>query len=334
MFTCTVMENEHFSRRKILPAFELRDKILSGGSVEFGEALSLYDEPLEDLCAAADEIRNSFCQKNFDLCAVISVKGGRCTENCRFCPQASCSKAQIKEFELLSADEIMDRAKKLDELGISHVCLVSSGRRLSKKDIRSLCDVVRAIRKDLSVKPCASLGLIDEEDCRNLKEAGLIRLHNNLETSETHFMEVCTSHTYKEKLDLLEAAKKAGLELCCGGLLGIEENRRDRIEFAFTIKKYAPESVPLNLLYPSKGSAMEDAERLSYEEIQKTFAIFRFIFPKSELRLAAGRDLLEDTGEKCFLSGGNAAITGDCLTVKGISASEDIENIERIISEI
>ncbi len=310
---------------------ELEHRILSGNSISFDEAMALYDMPLEDLKKAADEIRDHFCHDHFDTCGVISVKGGRCSEDCRFCPQSIVSHASAKQFALLPKDEIIRQAQALDDLGVSHVCLVSSGRRLSKPDISRLCESIAQIRSAMQILPCASLGLIDAEDCRVLKEAGLVRLHNNLESSEAHFKTVCTSHLYQEKLSLLKAAKDAGLELCSGGLIGIGESRADRIRMALTLQQFQPESIPINLLYPSVGSAMEHMAPLPYEEILRTFAVFRFLFPKSEIRLAAGRDLLSDTGLECFVSGSNAAITGDCLTVKGISAKEDKEQIRTLI---
>ena len=309
----------------------LKKKVMSGKEIDYDEAMTLYEIDAAKLKEAADEIRAFFCKDHFDTCGIISIKGGRCSENCRFCPQSSVSHTVVEQFDLLSKDQIIAKAKLLDEEGVGHVCLVSSGRRLSKKNIFTLCESIREIRNTMRIIPCASLGLIDEEDCRSLKEAGLVRLHNNLESSEEYFKTVCTSHRYEEKLKLLEAAKAAGLEICSGGLIGIGENRSDRIKMAMNIRKYKPESVPVNLLYPSKGSAMEDMQPLDAEEITKTFAVFRFIFPTSEVRLAAGRDLLEDTGLSCFKSGGNAAITGDCLTVKGISISEDKKQIGDLI---
>ena len=306
----------------------LKEKVLENYDILEEEAMSLYEMPLEDLQQAANEIRDYFCKDHFDTCGIISVKGGRCSEDCRFCPQSSISHSKVEQFDLLPVEEIIRQAQTLDEQGVGHVCLVSSGRRLSKKNISLLCESIRKIRETMKILPCASLGLIDEEDCRLLKEAGLVRLHNNLETSEEYFNQVCSTHQYDEKLKLLKAARSAGLQLCSGGLIGIGESRSDRIKMAMNIRDFLPESVPINLLYPSKGSAMEDMKPLSYEEIQKTFAVFRFIFPKSEVRLAAGRDLLADTGIECFRTGGNAAITGDCLTVKGISTGEDLKRID------
>ena len=264
------------------------------------------------------------------MCAILSVKGGRCSENCKFCAQSSCSKADIPSFEIRDRDYVVADAKKLDGLGISHYCQVSSGRKLSKKEITQICDNVRGLVKETGFSPCVSLGLLDKEDLKLLKEAGVKRVHNNIETSPEYFKKICTSHTTDEKIEVMKAVHEAGLELCSGGLFGIGETWEDRIDMAFALTKVHPESIPINMLKPIKGTPMEGTALLSKDEVRRIVAIFKFILPESSIRFAAGRDILDDTGICCFKGGSNATITGNMLTVKGISVEEDLKTIESL----
>lgn len=312
-------------------SFELMRKVINGGEIDKEEAQLLWKANLESLCSCADKIRESFCGNDFDLCSVLSIKGGRCTENCRFCAQAKCADTEIKSYSLLP-EKIVLRAAGVTALhkGIRHFCLVSSGRRLSKKDIDTLCGIIKKLKRDSDLLICGSLGLIDYEDMMKLKEAGLSRIHNNLEVSEKYFEKVCTSHTYTDKLKTIDAAKKAGLEMCCGGIIGVGESIEDRIELALMLRKINPVSVPINILNPVKGTFMGDNTPVTDEEVLRTIAVFRFILPKMYIRLAAGRGYLSDTGIKCFKSGCNATITGNMLTVKGITIDDDLTNISEI----
>lgn len=309
---------------------ELKDKVLKGEDITRDEALFLVGADLSELCKAANEIREKCAGRHFDMCAVMSVKGGRCSENCAFCSQSSCSTAEVPSFQVRDRDFVLEDAKKHSGLGISHYCQVASGRKMSSDGIDQICENVRAIVENTDLTPCVSLGLLNKEDLLKLKEAGVKRIHNNLETSREYFSKVCTSHSYDEKMEVMRLAHEVGLELCSGGIFGIGENWEDRIDMALTEREFQPESVPINLLNPVKGTPMGDNEILSEEELRRIVAIYRFILPKAYIRIAAGRDYLKDTGIACFLSGSNASITGDMVTVKGVSIEKDLENIKKI----
>lgn len=306
----------------------LYSKIINGYTVTKEDAMSLLGEDLDKLCNNADKLREHFLGDDFDLCAVLSIKGGRCSENCRFCSQAREADTEIKQYPLLD-EKIMLRAAGITNLhkGIRHYCLVSSGRRLSPSDVDRLCEAIKKLREKTDLTFCGSLGLIDEEACRKLKEAGMVRLHNNLEVSESYFPNVCTSHTYEDKLNTVRVAKAAGLELCCGGIIGVGESFEDRIDMALKIREIDAVSVPINILNPVKGTPMGDNTPVTKEEVLRTIAIYRFIMPKVYIRLAAGRGFLDDSGISCFKSGCNATITGNMLTVKGITIDDDIKDI-------
>ncbi|MBR1692605.1 MAG: biotin synthase BioB [Lachnospiraceae bacterium] len=309
---------------------QCKRNVLDGKEITKEEALFLAEADLEELSAAADEIRRGFCGNDFDMCSVISVKGGRCPENCRFCSQASCSAAKVEAHALLDTDTILNDARLRSEQGICHYCLVSSGRRLSEREVDQICESIREICANTSIKVCTSLGLLDEAAFRKLKKAGVSRIHNNLETSRSYFPSICTSHTYEDKLQTIHAARRAGLEICCGGIFGIGETMEDRIDMALVIRQLDVTSVPVNLLDPVPGTPLGSRPVLTQDVVRRIIALYRFLLPKVYIRLAAGRDYLKDAGLSCFLSGSNATITGDMLTVMGISVTEDLRTIREL----
>lgn len=309
---------------------ELKEKVLAGDQLTKDEAMTLVDAPLEELCAAADELRKHFNGDKFDMCAILSVKGGRCSENCKFCAQSSCSSADIPSFEVRDADYVVADAKKYDGIGVAHYCQVSSGRRLNKNEVAQIAENIKRIVAETKLAPCVSLGLIDKEDLQLLKEAGLQRVHNNIETSPEYFKKICSTHTTDEKIKVMKLVKEMGLELCSGGVFGIGESWQDRIDMAFALTEIQPDSIPINMLKPIKGTPMENRDMLSEDELRRIIAVFKFILPKSSIRFAAGRDVIEDSGMSCFTGGSNATITGNMLTIKGVSIHEDLQNIRAL----
>lgn len=308
----------------------IKEKVLSGGSVTKAEALYLTTVDINKLGKAADEIRKHFCGNKFDMCAVMSVKGGRCSENCKFCSQSCVSKAEIPSFKIRETDYVKEDALAHSGLGISHYCQVASGRKMNDEGIETICKNTKAIVENTDLTPCVSLGLLTKDDLIKLKKSGVKRVHNNLETGPAYFPKVCTSHTYEEKLQTIRLIRECGLELCSGGIFGIGESWNDRIDMALILREFKPESVPINMLNPVKGTPMGDRPVLSREEVMRIICVYRFILPASFIRLAAGRDYLEDGGKLLFTNGCNATITGDMVTVKGISIKEDLSSIEKI----
>ncbi|MCJ7837409.1 biotin synthase BioB [Cuneatibacter sp. NSJ-177] len=310
---------------------ELKEKVLNGGELSRSEALALSQEPLEELMQAADEIRVKRCGSAFDLCTIVNGKCGRCSEDCKYCAQSShYSTACAKVYPLLPTEELVSGAKSNDARGVLRYSIVTSGKRLSDSEVDRMCDSIRAIKRETSIAVCISFGLLNEAQFRRLKEAGATRVHCNLESSARYFPEVCTTHTYEEKLETLKAAKRAGLSLCSGGILGLGETMEDRIDLALTARNLGVASLPVNLLNPIPGTPYEHNRPLTSEEACRCVAVFRFLLPEAFIRLAGGRGLLKDKGEACFRSGANAAITGDMLTTAGISVETDQELLERL----
>lgn len=301
----------------------LTKEVMDGKAVSREEALALYDCPLDELCRRADEIRVRFCGDAFDLCAITNAKSGRCTENCRFCAQAACYAAKAASYPLLPPGVIAAQAKASERQGVPRFSLVTSGKRLSEREVDKVCEAVRAVRESTGVSVCVSLGLLNEGQFAKLKAAGVTRVHNNLETSRRHFPAVCTTHTFDDKLAAIRAAQAAGMTVCSGGIMGLGETPEDRIDMALTLRGLGIKSVPVNLLNPIPGTPLERAERLTDDDMRRIVAVYRFILPDAFIRLAGGRGLLTDKGRGCFLSGANAAITGDMLTTAGITAATD-----------
>ena len=312
----------------------LKDKVLNGAYINKDEAVSLINTDLNELRKYAEEIRQKFCGNSFSLCTIINGKSGRCSEDCKYCAQSIHFKTNVEEYDILDEKIIIDSAKSNYEKGVHKFSIVTSGKRLTQEQVEKLCEIYKNVHKECSIELCASHGLLSYNDLKKIKESGVIRYHNNLETSRNYFKKICTTHTYDEKIETIKNAKKAGLEVCSGGIIGLGESMEDRIDMALTLREISVNSIPVNVLNPIKGTPLENAEPLSYEEVMRTLAIFRFILPKAEIRLAGGRALLEDKGLNALKSGVNAAISGDMLTTSGIKTSEDIAMLKELGFEV
>ncbi len=208
----------------------MKKKVLGGGQVSREEALALYGEPLRELCAAADEIRKHFCQNKFDICTIINGKSGKCSENCKYCAQSAYYHTATEEYPLLDTEEIVRQARYNAKRGVLRYSIVTSGRALSDAEVGQMCGAVRAIKESVDIEVCVSFGLLNEEQFRAVKEAGATRVHNNLETSRRNFPNVCTTHTFDDKVAAIRAARAAGLSVCSGGIMGLGETREDRVD--------------------------------------------------------------------------------------------------------
>lgn len=309
-------------------------QVLEGHNVTRQEALELYRQPLEKLCQGADEIRRRFCGSKFDLCAIVNGKSGKCSEDCRFCAQSAYNHTGAAEYPLLSAQELAVQARENAEQGVLRYSIVTSGRRLSVQEVDKLCAAIRQIKSETSISVCVSVGLLDEGQYRRLREAGAERAHNNLETSRRNFPNICTTHTFEDKIAAIRGAQAAGLSVCSGGIMGLGETAEDRVDMALTLRELNVKSVPVNMLNPIPGTPLEQNRRLTGEDMCRIIAVYRFILPDASIRLAGGRGLLPDKGSGCFQSGANAAITGDMLTTAGITVGTDLELLQGLGYEV
>ncbi|MDO5397012.1 MAG: biotin synthase BioB [bacterium] len=309
---------------------QLKNKVLSGESISREEALELCGAPLDELCAAADEIRAHFCGNGFDICTIINAKSGKCSENCRYCAQSAHYGGSCEEYSLISAEKALEAAQESKRNGALRFSLVTSGKRLTEAEVDSVCGIIRRIRTECGISVCGSFGLLDAAAFKKLKDAGLERVHNNLETSRRFFPEVCTTHTFDDKLAAVRAARSAGLTVCSGGIMGLGEAPEDRIDMALELRALGVRSVPVNVLNPISGTPLENRTPLANDEVRRICAVFRFILPQAAIRLAGGRRLLGDDGRGCFKSGANAAISGNMLTTIGESVKSDVEMIKEL----
>lgn len=300
-----------------------RQRVLAGEPLGQTDALALCEAPLDALCAAADELRRHYCGNSFDLCTIVNGKCGRCSEDCKYCAQSAHYPTQAEKYPLLDRDALIRQARDNAARGVLRYSIVTSGKRLSDEEVARVCESICAIRENVGIAVCVSFGLLDEAQFLRLREAGVSRVHCNLETSRRYFPSVCTTHSYDEKLETLRAAQRAGLSVCSGGIMGLGEMMEDRIDMALTLRGLGVRSVPVNFLTPIPGTPYAHNAPLSDAEKRRIVAIYRFLLPDAAIRLAGGRGLFPDRGETCFLGGANAAISGDMLTTAGITIETD-----------
>ena len=267
----------------------LQKKVINGGTLSREEAILLSSAQLEPLCEAADQIRRHFCGNAFDMCSIINGKSGKCPEDCKYCAQSSHYSADTAVYPLLSTDEILREAKANAADGILRFSIVTSGKRLSDQEVEQVCDSFRKIRETCGISLCASMGLLSQKQFKMLKSAGVVRYHNNLETSRRFFPHICTTHTYEDKIQAIRDARESGLTVCSGGIIGLGETMEDRIDMALTLRDLQIRSVPINVLNPIPGTPLEHNAPLPEDEVCRTAAIFRFLLPDSILRMAGGR---------------------------------------------
>ena len=313
---------------------ELTDQVISGKKISKEEALFLYRQPLLELCGSADKIRKYFCSDQFDICTIINARSGSCSENCKFCAQSAHNHTCAATYPLLSKEVILAQAKINHEQGVLRYSIVTSGKRLSDAEVDLMCEVVREIKEKIGISVCVSFGLLNEQQFRKLKEAGVTRVHNNLETSRRNFPNICTTHKFDDKIQAIRAAQAAGLSVCSGGIMGLGETAEDRIDMALTLRELGVLSIPVNMLNPIPGTPFENNERLTPEDMQRIVAVYRFILPRASIRLAGGRGLMPDKGKSCFTSGANAAISGDMLTTAGITTKTDMALLKELGYEV
>lgn len=316
---------------------ELKERVLKGDKLSKAEAIELYNtNDVELLKEAANEIREKLCGNNVDLCSIVNGKSGRCSENCTYCAQSIHFKTGVAEYPLLPYEEVEKLAKENEKEGVNRFSIVTSGKGLYGKDFDRVVDYYDRLRQNCGISLCASHGIVDKPSLLKLQNVGVRRYHHNLETSENYYKEICTTHTYQERIDTIKYAKELGLEVCSGGIIGMGESIEDRIDLAMILSELEIKSIPVNALMPIKGTPLENANNITEDDILRTIAIFRFINPKANIRLAAGRNLLTGFGETAFKAGANATITGNLLTTCGNKIKDDkkmISNLGLKVSE-
>src|SRR5215216_5932683 len=266
-----------------------------------------------------------------DLCSLVNAKSGGCAEDCGFCAQSRFAEAETPMHAMMSAEQILEHAKAAEAAGAHRFCMVTQGQGLSKRDFESILEGARLVAEQTNLKRCASIGHMSVKRAKQLREAGIQRVHHNVETARSYYPEVSSTVRYEGRLRTIEAVREAGLETCVGGILNLGESREQRVEMAFQLAKIDPTSVPINLLNPRPGTKFGDREFMDAWEAVKWIAIFRLILPGALFRLCGGRgENLGDLQPLAVKAGLNGVMMGNFLTTLGSEPEDDRAMFEEL----
>jgi biotin synthase len=293
-----------------------------------GDILLSHDIELLELLAAAFEVRKNFVGKDVTIHIINNAQNGYCPEDCHYCAQSKSSQAAIEEYPLKSDSEILLEAKRAHEGGAHRYCMVFSGRGPSHKRIEHLARLIREIKSQWPIEVCVSAGLLDKDKARVLAQAGLDRLNHNLNTSARHYSKICTTHTYEDRLNTLQAARTAGLQICSGVILGMGEGIEDVLEMAYTLREIRAESIPVNFFIPIKGALLNEEPILSPEYCLRVLCLYRFLNPKAEIRIAAGRERYLRSMEALALYPANSLFLDGYLNARGSERARTLQMIK------
>lgn len=305
--------------------------IEQGGEINFEQASALAEQAdLKELCQAAARLTRKIHGKHFDLCSIINARSGKCSEDCRYCAQSSRYNTDIDRYEQIDPDMALSQARENDAYGIKRLSLVTAGRSLKPEEIESMGQMVQAMEKETDLLFCASMGFLTPETAAQLVAFGVRRYHCNLETCREFFPSICSTHTWEEKVQTLHIARAAGMDLCCGGIIGMGETLNHRLQLAFELRELKVLSIPINILTPIASTPLAAMKPLSLEDVLRCVAVFRFINPRAIIRIAGGRGRFGDEQYQLFSAGANGAIVGNYLTTAGSGVERDLEEFEKL----
>lgn len=318
---------------------KLAQEIIEGRRINREDDLSVFiTADLSELCQGADRIRKHFVGDRVDLCSIINGRSGRCPEDCKYCAQSAHYHTDCEVHDFLPEEEIIEVCRMNEREGVDRFSIVTAGKALTGEEFNKAIQAYKRMKEECDLELCASMGFLTKEQLHELHEAGVTSYHHNIETSRRNFPNICTTHTYEQKMETLKKVKEEGMYVCSGGIIGMGETWEDRLDMAISLSEVGADSIPINALMPIKGTPLEKERRLSEDEILRTVAIFRYINPTAEIRLAAGRALLTNDGEMAFRAGASATITGNMLTTAACatirSDREMLENIGRKVKDI
>lgn len=292
------------------------------------ELLDLYNVDLDDLLNESKK----YLKDEVEFCSIINARSGKCSQNCRYCAQSSHYNTDIESFPLIDVETVVKAAHDSVNNGANRVAIVTSGKTPDESDFDTMLDMIKALNKE-GIKSCASIGILNEEQAQKLAEAGLVRFHHNINTCKSYHPQICTTHTYEDRLNTTKLVKKYGMELCCGVILGMGESVEQRVEMAMELAEINPESIPVNILTPIKNTPFENyGDKIDEENVLRTLAIFKIACPNASIRIAGGKKarLSEETIEKAFKYCVDSTIVGNYLTTTGFSPKDD----EKLIAKI
>lgn len=311
---------------------KLADEIIEGKRLSREDDLDFFVTcNLNDLCAGADKIREACIGDRVDLCSIINGMSGRCPEDCKYCAQSAHNHTDCEVYDFLPEEKIMEACKTNEKEGVDRFAIVTAGRALSGEEFDKAIKAYERMNKECDIELCASMGFLSADQLHRLHEAGVTSYHHNIETSRRNFPNICSTHTYDMKIETLKKVKAEGMYACSGGIIGMGESWEDRIDMAVSLAEVGVDSIPINALMPIKGTPLENLESLTEDEILRTIAMFRYINPEADIRLAAGRALMKNDGEMAFKSGASATITGNMLTTV---AAATIQSDRKMLQDI
>ncbi len=288
--------------------------------------LQLYDINLDELIKYSADITKKIFDNSIEACSIISAKTGQCGEDCKYCSQSAHNHAQIECHPLVDLETVKKTAESAKSNGAVRFSLVTSGRRPSDKDFQKILEMVKIVNSVNGLTCCASLGILTENQMKELAGAGCVRYHHNINTCRNYHSQICTTHTYDDRINTIKLARKYGMEICCGVIIGMGETRENRVEMALELAEINPDSVPVNVLTPIKGTPFENYfDKITEDDIIRTMCIFRIAMPEAQIRFAGGRStrLSHDNQELCIKAGVNGVIVGNYLTTTGVDVEED-----------
>lgn len=292
------------------------------------ELLDLYNTDLETLL----ELSSQYMSKNIEFCSLVNARSGKCSQNCKYCAQSSHYRTDIETYPLIDKEDVLKAAKEAKEYGVNHFAIVTSGKDPEEENFDKIIELIQEINKVDGISSCASIGILNEEDAKKLADAGLKRFHHNINTSQSYYPEVCTTHTWEDRVNTCKLAKKYGMELCCGVILGMGETVEQRIEMAMELAEIQPDSIPINILMPIPQTPFENyGDKIDEENILRTLAVFKIANPNSVLRFCGGRLRLSEKNQELALKTCvEGILTGNYLTTTGKSPQEDLKTVEKL----
>ena len=292
------------------------------------ELLKLYNMDLDELL----EISSKYMSNNVEFCSLVNARSGKCSQNCKYCAQSSHYRTDVEDYPLIDKKEVVKAALEAKENGVIRFAVVTSGKSPDEENFDKILEFIDELNKLKGIRSCASIGILTEEQAKKLSEHGLKRVHHNINTSESYYSEICTTHSWQDRLNTCKYVKKYGMELCCGVILGMGETVEQRIEMALELNEIEPESIPINILMPIPKTPFENYhDKIDEENVLRTLAIFKIANPKSILRFCGGRMRLSDKNqERALKTCVEGILTGNYLTTTGKSPKEDIKTIEKL----
>jgi biotin synthase len=316
---------------------QLADDVLAGQTLSREQALAVLecpDDELLDLMAATYRVRRRWFSNQVQLYFLMNAKSGLCPEDCSYCSQSKVSEAEIPRYNLLSREKLLDGARLAAESKARTYCIVISARGPNEREMAAVTAIVPQIKQQYSLKICACLGLLTPDQAQELKDCGVDRVNHNLNTSDSYYGEICTTHSFADRLATLRAVRDAGMEMCSGGIIGMGERREDVVDLAMTLRDLGVQSIPVNLLNPIDGTPLAGRSDLNPRYCLKVLAMFRLVNPDREIRIAGGRELHLGSMQALGLYAANSIFVGDYLTTKGQAPDADYQMIRDLGFEV